>query len=177
MKTKLAWAGVVAVAVMVAVALGASPDTKEGASDQKAATGCCPGCGMTMGDAKGGTDMSGRMKDMQAKMKAAGVSEETIKAHMAMMNAPLYLDCPEVLLGQAEPLALTDDQKVKLTDVVKDSRTKAVAVLTDAQRTKLGPVSEKPMTMMEMRTEMMKKMAPMMEKMDKEKGMGGMMMK
>jgi hypothetical protein len=171
MKTIYAVAGVVAVAVLLAVGLGASQEANEVSTDQKAPKTCCPGCGMTMGDMKGGADMSGKMTDMQAKMKAAGVSEETMKAHMAMMNAPLYLDSPEMLLGQAEALILTDDQKAKLTEVVKDSRTKAAAVLTEAQRTKLGPVPEKPMTMMEVRAEMMKKMAPMMmektEKMDK----------
>ncbi|HOX05693.1 MAG TPA: hypothetical protein PK280_04755 [Planctomycetota bacterium] len=176
MKAMYAVAGVVVVAVLLAVGLGITQEAKE-APDQKAAKDCCPGCGMTMGDMKGGTDMSGRMKEMQTKMKAAGVSEETMKMHMAMMNAPLYLDSPEMLIGQAEALVLTDDQKTRLIGVVKDSRTKAVVVLTDAQRTALGPVPEKPMTMMEVRSEMMKKMAPAMEKAGKGRGVDSAMTK
>ena len=177
MKTMCALAGVVAVAVLSVVALGASPETTAAATEQKAPMMSCPCCGMPMGDMKGGADMSGKMKEMQAKMKEAGVSEETMKAHMAMMNAPLYMDSPEMLLGQADTLGLTDDQRARLTEVVKDSRAKAAAVLTEAQVTQLGQVPEKPMTMREMRAEMMKKMAPMMEKMSQEKGMGGMMTK
>ena len=121
--------------------------------------------------------MSVRMKEMQAKMKEAGVSGETMETHMAMMKAPLYLDSPEMLLGQGDALGLTDDQKARLAEVVDDSRAEAAAVLTEAQLATLGQVPDKAMTMMEMRGEMMKKMAPMMEKMSKDKGMGGMMPK
>ena len=144
--------------------------TKVAAQETKAQVMSCPCCGMTMSNMKGGTDMSGTMNAMQSRMKEAGVSEEAMKAHMAMMNAPLYLDSPEMLLGQADTLGLTDDQKATLAEVAKDSRAKAAAVLTEAQLTQLGQVPEKPMTMMEMRAEMMKKMG-------KDKGMGGMMAK
>ena len=171
-------AGTIAVAVLSAVVLIASAQTNAAVTEKKAAPMMsCPLCGMPMADMMGGADMAARMKDMQAKMKEAGVSEESMKAHMAMMNAPLYMDSPEMLLGQADTLGLTDDQKTQLADVVKDARAKAAAVLTEAQRTTLGQVPDKPMTMTEMRAEMMKKMAPMMEKMNKDGAMGGAMRK
>jgi hypothetical protein len=166
----------VVLAVVLAISFGVTiyaAGAKTATTETEAPMMSCPCCGMTMGGMKGGADMAGRMKEMQAKMKEAGVSEETMKAHMAMMKAPLYLDSPEMLLGQADALGLTDDQKAQLTEVVSESRAKAAAVLTEAQVAQLGPVAEKPMTLMEMRAEMMKKMAPMMEKMGKEKGMGG----
>jgi hypothetical protein len=169
---------IAALAVVLAISFGVTiyaAGAKTVVAEAEAPTMSCPCCGMPMGGMKDGADMSARMKEMQAKMKEAGVSEETMKANMAMMNAPLYQDSPEMLLGQADVLSLTEDQKAKLTEVVNDSRAKAAAILTEAQLAQLGQVSEKPMTMMEMRAEMMKQMAPMMEKMNKEKGMGGMM--
>lgn len=144
--------------------------SKVGAQETKEPVMSCPYCELTMGDMKGGADTSGKMKEMQARMKKAGVSEETMKAHMAMMNAPLYMDSPEMLLGQADALGLTDDQNAQLNKVVQDARAKAAAILTDAQRTTLGQVPDKPMTMTKTR-------ADMMEKMNKDKGMGGRMPK
>ena len=164
MNRKLTTVVVVAVfAVSSALVLSAA-GPKVAAIEMKAPTMNCPGCGM-MGNMKDGADMS-------AKMKKAGVSEETMATHRAMMNAPLYLDSPEMLLGQADTLVLTDAQKAELAKVVADSRANAAAVLTEEQRTKLGQVPEKPMTMMEMRDQMMKKMVPMPEKMSKEEVMG-----
>lgn len=178
MKTMHVLAGLVVVAVLSAVAWGAAPAVAE----KKAPVMGCPCCPGMTGDMKAG-EMSVKMQEMQLKMKEAGVSEQSMKTHTALMNAPLFLDSPEMLLGQADTLGLNDAQKAKLNDVVKDSRAKAAAILTEAQRAKLGKVPEKPMTMMETRTEMMKKMAPKMEKtnkddgmdkMKKDEGMGGM---
>jgi hypothetical protein len=169
-------AGLVMVAGVLAVGLGISQESDEASPDRKAPKiSCCPDCGMPMGDTKSGMGRAGRMKDMQARMKEAGVSEDTIRTHMAMMNAPLFLDSPGMLLGQAEALTLTEEQKTRLAEVAQESRTKAVAVLTEAQRTKLGPVSDKPVTMMEMRAMMMQKMAPMMEKARKDGGVDSAM--
>lgn len=63
--------------------------TKVAAQEMKAPVMSCPYCEMAPSDMKSETDMSGKMKEMQARMKEAGVAEETMKSHMAMMNAPL----------------------------------------------------------------------------------------
>lgn len=67
-----------------------------------------------------------------------------------IMGAPLYLDSPAVIYGQADSLGLSEVQKKALTQIINDARKKAIDVLTPEQRGKLDDVSAEPLTMMQM---------------------------
>ena len=67
-----------------------------------------------------------------------------------IMGAPIYLDSPAVILGQADVLELSAEQKESLKNIVSDARKKAAKVLAPEQREKLGDVSIEPLTMMQM---------------------------
>jgi len=117
----------------------------------------CPLCGGMAGQ----KEPSPAMKEM---LKEAGITDDMMMQGKAMPNAPLYKNSPAVLLGMAEGLALTEEQKASLMSIEKDAAAKALAVLTDEQKTKLGPVAEKPMSMMDMMKQMHEKMMPVMMK-------------
>ena len=85
----------------------------------------------------------------------------------------IYLNGPSALLGQADVLGLGADQKAKLQAIEKESRDKAMDVLTADQKNKLGKIPDQPMTVMEVHKAMMTKMDPMHQRMMKEGGMGG----
>ncbi|MFA5866077.1 MAG: hypothetical protein WC975_15500 [Phycisphaerae bacterium] len=118
--------------------------------------------------------LMGANKDMNRRMgmmRKAGVSEDMIREWSAFVQAPIYMDSPAMLLGQTDMLTLNSDQKQKLMDIEKDAREKAMMVLTEAQKSKLGTISDQPMTMMQIHQGMCAKMAPMRQKMMKEGGM------
>jgi hypothetical protein len=64
-----------------------------------------------------------------------------------IMRAPVYLDSPAVIVGQAEKLQLSDEQKESLKKIEQDARERALAVLTAAQREKLGKIPDKPISL------------------------------
>jgi len=151
---------VVAATILAVCAMAADPPAAETAGPPM--KDVCPSCHMM---AAGEKDMSKEMKDM---MKNAGISDEMLMQRRAMASAPLYMDEPAVLLGMAKDLGLSDEQKDKLTDIQKEARGKAKAVLTEQQQKKVGTVSEKPMAMMECMKQMHEKMKPVMAKMKME---------
>lgn len=56
----------------------------------------------------------------------------------------LYLDVPEALLAKSDELGLSTEQQARLNTILKEARTKAVAVLTADQQAKLGQVPAEP---------------------------------
>ncbi|MGB9616808.1 MAG: Spy/CpxP family protein refolding chaperone [Desulfomonilaceae bacterium] len=105
------------------------------------------------------------MQKMMETMQQAGIDPEMMRRCKAVMSAPIFLDSPAVIRGQAESLELSDEQKQKLLDIEKEAREKARTVLTEEQTKKLGEIPDKPVTMMEMCQQMCGKMMPMMKKM------------
>lgn len=118
----------------------------------------CPVCAMMGADKK---DWEAMKERWHQKMIEAGVSEETLKMAHAIKMAPMYMDSPAVLLGMSDELTLTADQKEKLQKISQQSRKDAMMVLTNDQKTKLGPVSDTPMTMMQIIREIHMKMHEM----------------
>ena len=133
----------------------------------------CPMCSMMACEKKDWAAMKGQW---HKKMMDAGVSPETMKMAHAIKMAHMYMDSPAVLLGMSEDLTLTADQKEKLEKISAQSRKDALAVLTDDQKTKLGTVSDKPATMMELTREIRTKMHAMMMKSGATMPAGHMMM-
>jgi YHS domain-containing protein len=79
-----------------------------------------------------------------AKACSARIPEQTKQQLMIMMQAQLFLDSPAAILGQAQTLELSDRQSRELLEIQKQARQKALAVLTEAQKQKLGKVSAEP---------------------------------
>ncbi len=111
------------------------------------------------------------MNECMKKMHGAGISEDTIHQWQVIANTPVQMDDPAAILGQADALGLSKEQRQKLSDSLKESREKANSILTEDQKKKMGKISSKPMTMMEMWQSMCGKMGPMMK--EKMKGMPG----
>lgn len=113
------------------------------------------------------------MENMMGMMRHAGIDPHMIRRCHAMMFAPMFLDSPAAIRGQAESLGLSDEQKQQLLDIEKEAREKARSVLTEEQTKRMGPIPETPMAMIEMCQEMPAKMMPVMQQM---MPMMGMMM-
>ncbi|MEW6136917.1 MAG: Spy/CpxP family protein refolding chaperone [Thermodesulfobacteriota bacterium] len=105
------------------------------------------------------------MQNMMGMMQQAGVDPNMMRRCQAMMFAPVFLDSPAAIRGQAESLGLSDEQKQKLLDIENEARQKARSVLTEEQIKKMGEVPDKPIAMMEMCQQMSAKMMPMMQQM------------
>jgi len=93
-----------------------------------------------------------------------------------IMNSPVHLDGPAALIAQADKLRLTEQQKARLREIQNQARKKALAVLTDEQKKKMGDIPEKPMVMAQMCQQMCSKMMPTMQKMMSGEGKTGPMM-
>jgi hypothetical protein len=90
---------------------------------------------------------------------APAVSQPAGCCPMCMnMRTPFFLDSPGALQARANQLGLSEEQIKKLDEIGKESRQKAVAVLTPEQRAKLGEVSDKPFVMMQTCQQMMQMM-------------------
>jgi hypothetical protein len=87
---------------------------------------------------------------------------EMMRQMQAMMMTPIFLDSPCALYGQAQSLGLNDEQKKRLGEIEKEGREKALAVLSDEQRIKLGTVPSNPVSMIQMGAQMMPQMQQMM---------------
>ena len=105
------------------------------------------------------------MQNMMGMMQQAGIDPNMMRRCQAMMFAPVFLDSPAAIRGQAESLGLSDEQKQKLLDIEKEARQKARSVLTEEQTNKMGEIPDTPMAMMEMCQQMSAKMMPMMQRM------------
>jgi len=105
------------------------------------------------------------MQNMMGMMQQGGIDPNMMRRCQAMMFAPVFLDSPAAMRGQAESLGLSDEQKQKLLDIEKEARQKAKTVLTEEQIKKMGEVPDKPVALMEMCQQMSTKMMPMMQKM------------
>ncbi|MGC8604218.1 MAG: hypothetical protein ACP5VS_11070 [Desulfomonilaceae bacterium] len=105
------------------------------------------------------------MQNMMGMMQQAGVDPNMMRRCKTMMSAPVFMDSPAVISGQAGSLGLSNEQKQKLLDIEKEARHKARSVLTEEQTKKMGEIPDKPMAMMEMCQQMCGKMMPMMQKM------------
>ena len=142
--------------------------------------GCCPGCPMggvagTAGAAASDSPQ-GMMQRCMSMMQQAGIAPAMMQRCQVMMHTPIFIDSPCAIYGQADVLKLSDEQKKNLIQIEKEARQKALAVLTDEQKRKIGDVPEKPMAMAQMCQQMCSKMMPMMQKMMSGEGKTGPMM-
>lgn len=64
----------------------------------------------------------------------------------SLMNVPILINDPGALLAQADALDLTEEQKAKLQAVQKEAAARAMAVLTDEQKQRLGDVAGRLLT-------------------------------
>ena len=78
--------------------------------------------------------------NMKAMMTEAGITDQQVMMLHGMANAKIYMDCPGMMLGMQKDLMLTPDQVTKLMDIEKESRMKAMDVLTPEQKAKMQPM-------------------------------------
>ncbi len=107
-------------------------------------------CRMMMEDGPAGPDMTAMMKQM-------GMKPEMIARMQLLMRAGVFVDSPAALQVQRGKLQLSQEQAGKLSEIEKEARQKALALLTPEQRTKLGDIPDRPLVMMEMCQQMMAK--------------------
>lgn len=63
-----------------------------------------------------------------------------------LMQAKIYLDSPSAILARTQALSLTAEQKLKLLEIERQARERALAVLTPEQQQKIGNVSATPIS-------------------------------
>lgn len=102
------------------------------------------------------------MARCRAMMQGSGMDRSAMRCMRAMMQAPIFPDSPSALYGRADDLGLSDEQKARLMEIETEARPKALAVLTDEQRKKVGDIPDKPATMMQMCQQMCGEMKPQM---------------
>ena len=118
--------------------------------------GNCPMCGMALIKAPkktaapaGGCCNGGTMT------QKPGMTPDRRQWRRVIMSAPIFLDSPSVIYGQAQELELSEGQKTKLREIESQARQKALGVLSDEQRKRLGDIPDTPMTLMQMCADMM----------------------
>ena len=107
---------------------------------------------MMMGDNQTGPNMTDMMQQM-------GMKPEMMARMQLLMRIPVFVDSPAALQVQRDKLQLSEEQASKLSEIDKEARQKALALLTPEQRTALGDIPDKPLVMMEMCQQMMAKMS------------------
>jgi hypothetical protein len=65
------------------------------------------------------------------------------------MRARIFLDSPAAIQSQKQTLGLSHEQTQMLSDIENEARARAWSVLTDDQRKKIGNVSAKAVTIMD----------------------------
>jgi YHS domain-containing protein len=93
------------------------------------ADSCCPNCAA---------------KTQTTKASNAQTSKLMADQHKTLMQTKIFLDSPSAILARTKALNLTAEQNRKLMEIERQARKKALAVLTSAQRKKLGNVSVAP---------------------------------
>ena len=76
-----------------------------------------------------------------------------------LMRTGVFVDSSAALQTQKDKLQLSQEQLGRLSGIEKETRQKALTVLTPEQRTALGDISDKPLVMMEVCQQMMAKMS------------------
>jgi hypothetical protein len=109
-------------------------------------------CKMMMGDNRTGSNMTDMMKQM-------GTKPEMMARMQLLMRTGVFVDSPAALQVQKARLQLSQEQTGKLSEIEREARQKALALLTPEQRTTLGDIPDKPLVMMEMCQPMMAKMS------------------
>ena len=159
MKQVIAFSGICAILVamnMVAWVAAEDISTEERTKADKFRY--CPAC-MMFKSRKGA--MTEGMKEIMAE---ADITDEMLSRRRALMRAPMYADDPAVILGQAERLNLSDEQKSKLMEIQESARKQAVAVLNAQQTKTLGEIPSMPMSMMKYMKQMHEKIRPVVRK-------------
>ena len=150
------------------------------ANDNQNTMGPMMGCSMSgmraTPESNGSPSPQPMMQRCMAMMQKAGVTPEMMQCWQVMMGTPVFLDSPCAIYGQADILKLSEEQKKKLVEIENGVRKKALAVLTDEQKKKLGDIPEKPMAMARMCQQVCSKMMPMMQEMMGSEGNPGPMM-
>lgn len=110
----------------------------------------CPMCPMA---AKEGEMGKGRDMDKGTDRSPA------MRQRQMMSNTEMSKDDAACLLASKSELTLTPEQVQKLEQIIKQSRTEAVAVLTSEQKEKLEDIPKKPTSMHQMGTSMHERMS------------------
>ena len=92
-------------------------------------------------------------------MKQMGMKPEMMARMQLLMRTGVFVDSPAALQVQKDKLQLSPEQTGKLSEIEKEARQKALALLTPEQRTQLGDIPDKPLVMMEMCQQMMAQMS------------------
>jgi len=123
-----------------------------GGKGGKAAAGNCPMGGMKSRRGQGGptTRPHGMVASCMGGMRHADGGRGTMNRMRVMMHAPIFLNGPYAIYGQAAALKLSEEQKARLMEIAREARRQALAVLTEEQRKKLGDVPDKPVSMMQL---------------------------
>ncbi|GAB4287501.1 MAG: hypothetical protein Kow0092_40480 [Deferrisomatales bacterium] len=77
------------------------------------------------------------------------------------MGAPSFLDGPGALLGRAEELGLSQEQRERLETLLREARERAREILTPEQIDRLGDLPDSPQSLKEVCREVASKMGPM----------------
>ncbi|MHC4457680.1 MAG: DUF2703 domain-containing protein [Planctomycetota bacterium] len=122
--------------------------------------GCCPGCWMSTATGNVSADTaetSEKVGDRLGKLMcncpwcmmacSAQMSGQMMMQCAVMMQTKIFSNSPAAILGQAQTLGLSEAQNQKLSEIEKQAREKALAVLTPEQQEKLGDVSVPPVSM------------------------------
>ena len=119
-----------------------------------------------------GMAKSQMMRKCGMMMKKAGMSEQEIAAFQAVHQMPIHVDSPSIILGRAEELNLTAEQKEKLRAIESDARQRARDVLDQQQKDKLGKPFGQPTSLMDVCRKMHQgKMGNSMMQQKKDQGM------
>ena len=103
----------------------------------------------------GGAEGKSMMGDMQG---MHGMSDQMMARCRMTMGAQLSPRDPAMLLGVKDQLDLTAQQVQQLQALAQQTRQKAAALLTDAQRQEVAKLPEQPQSMMQMHQQMMGRM-------------------
>ena len=145
----------------------------------------CPCCGMMGRTSKVAETPTAdvqqpMMQCPMGMMQRGGAGPAMMRRCRMMMQSRIYADSPNAICAQAQALGLSEGQKKQLLQIENEARKKARGVLTDEQRKKLGDVSDKPMSMMQMCQQMagdhkgaISMMCPMCPMMQGMRGGGG----
>ncbi len=106
-------------------------------------------------------DPSAMMSRCMEMMEKRGVSPGAVRRWRILMGARTFLDGPGALLGRAEELGLSQEQRERLETLLRSARNSAREVLTPEQTERLGDLPDSPQSLKEVCREMASKMGPM----------------
>ena len=123
------------------VVAGQTQSSDESSMSPQASQGMIAGGGM-MGMHNGSGMMSGNAATMQGMMQAWGMTPQMLSQGRMMSHAQLNRNDPGAILGLADQLNLTDDQKTKLEAIDAKAQSDALAVLNADQKQRVSELPD-----------------------------------